>query len=449
MSKIICDICGTVFPDNAEVCPICGYPRQENEKTATETQSVSVDTEQEAKTSKHTKGGHFSSKNVKKRLKEQTGDTVKSGGDGVWKAVAAILLVAVIGVGVYIGYRFWSGTGDPTGTTTEPSETTTEPSVTDTVNLACTGIELSDEYVMLTSEIPSWKLSITVEPADTVDELVFESSDESVATVDSDGRIHAVGSGSAVITVTCGDMSRECLVTVALAETEPSGETEETQETEEPTEEPTEEVTEPTEPSEEEGTLKLSHTDVTLFSKGETFTINVTYNGASVSLTGVTWTSSDEDVATVKNGKVTAAGSGDATITAEYKGVKKTCIVRCSFKDEEPTEAPTEPTEDNTNVAGQVINPDEEKVRDHNWVINNYESISTDKYKREATISVGETFTLKLTNDAGQIASVAWKISDNSVVSMDKFTVVGLKAGTTKLTVTINGTTYTCIVRVK
>lgn len=438
MSKIICDICGTVFPDNAEVCPICGYPRQENEKTATETQSVSVDTEQEAKTSKHTKGGHFSSKNVKKRLKEQAGDTAKSGGDGVWKAVAAILLVAVIGVGVYIGYRFWSGTGDPTGTTAEPSETTTEPSVTDTVNLACTGIELSDEYVMLTSEIPSWKLSITVEPADTVDELVFESSDESVATVDSDGRIHAVGSGSAVITVTCGDMSRECLVTVALAETEPSGETEETQETEEPTEEPTEEVTEPTEPSEEEGTLKLSHTDATLFSKGETFTINVTYNGASVSLTSLTWTSSDEDVATVKNGKVTATGSGNATITVEYKGVKETCIVRCSFKDEEPTE-PTDTTEDNTNVAGQVINPDEEKVRDHNWVPN----------KTDVTIAVGESFTLRLTNDAGQIASVSWKIGDKTVASMDKFTVVGLKAGTTKLTVTINGTTYTCIVRVK
>lgn len=437
MSKIICDICGTVFPDNAEVCPICGYPRQENEKTATETQSVSVDTEQETKTSKHTKGGHFSSKNVKKRLKEQTGDAEKTGGDGLWKAIAAILLVAVIGVGAYIGYRFWSGNGDSTGTTTEPSETSTEPSVTDTVNLACTGIEISDEYVMLTSEIPSWKLSVTVEPADTVDEVVFESSDESVATVDSDGRIHAAGSGSAIITVTCGDMSRECLVTVALAETEPSGETEET---EEPTEEPTEETTEPTEPSEEaEGTLKLSHTDATLFSKGETFTINVTYNGASVSLTSLTWTSSDENIATVKNGKVTAAGSGNAVITVEYKGVKETCIVRCSFKDEEPTEAPTEPTEENTNVAGQVINPDEEKVRDHNWVPN----------KTDVTIAVGESFTLRLTNDAGQIASVSWKIGDKTVASMDKFTVVGLKAGTTKLTVTINGTTYTCIVRVK
>ena len=27
MSKIICDICGTTYPDTAEQCPICGCPR--------------------------------------------------------------------------------------------------------------------------------------------------------------------------------------------------------------------------------------------------------------------------------------------------------------------------------------------------------------------------------------------------------------------------------------
>ena len=27
MSKIICEICGTSYPDTAECCPICGYPQ--------------------------------------------------------------------------------------------------------------------------------------------------------------------------------------------------------------------------------------------------------------------------------------------------------------------------------------------------------------------------------------------------------------------------------------
>ena len=27
MSKIICDVCGTSYPDTADCCPICGCPR--------------------------------------------------------------------------------------------------------------------------------------------------------------------------------------------------------------------------------------------------------------------------------------------------------------------------------------------------------------------------------------------------------------------------------------
>ena len=28
MSKIICEICGTTYPDTAECCPICGCPKE-------------------------------------------------------------------------------------------------------------------------------------------------------------------------------------------------------------------------------------------------------------------------------------------------------------------------------------------------------------------------------------------------------------------------------------
>ena len=31
MSKTICEICGTSYPDNADKCPICGYVPDEDE----------------------------------------------------------------------------------------------------------------------------------------------------------------------------------------------------------------------------------------------------------------------------------------------------------------------------------------------------------------------------------------------------------------------------------
>lgn len=446
MNKIICDICGTVYPDNAEACPICGYPRQEHEKITAEpqpqTQAVAVDTEQEPRTTTRTKGGHYSSKNVKKRLKAQSGDTGKSGSGKGLKIFVILALIAVIGLGLFIGWRYLdgrNGADETSGTTAGTVETTSQP--TETEDLSCSMLAISEEMVELTAEDPTWKLSVTALPENTPDEILFSSSDESVVTVDAEGRMTAVASGSAVVTVTCGRMSRECFVTCTLEEQTQPSETTAPTETTAP-----EETTAPTETTapDAEGTLELSHTDVTLFSKGEAFTITVTYNGDAVSLASVIWSSTDEEVVTVSNGKASATGSGNAKIVAEYNGVQAECVVRCAFKDEEtePTEpsettAPTEP--DNTSVAGQVINPDEEAVRDHNWKPN----------KTDVTIAVGETFTLRLTNDAGQIASVSWSIGNGSVASMDRFTVMGLASGTTTLTVTINGTTYSCIVRVR
>ncbi len=47
-----------------------------------------------------------------------------------------------------------------------------------------------------------------------IDELVWSSSDESVATVNQSGRITTVGAGLATITVACGDVVASCLISV-------------------------------------------------------------------------------------------------------------------------------------------------------------------------------------------------------------------------------------------
>ena len=64
MSKIVCDICGTAYPETTDKCPICGSAKQ-IEGNASE--PAAEGGEQAAKTV--TKGGHFSNSNVRRRNK--------------------------------------------------------------------------------------------------------------------------------------------------------------------------------------------------------------------------------------------------------------------------------------------------------------------------------------------------------------------------------------------
>ena len=80
--------------------------------------------------------------------------------------------------------------------------------------------------------------------------------------------------------------------------------------------------------------LSLNRADFTLFTAGSTFQLKASPAGGSL-----TWTSSDESVATVSdNGTVTAVAVGTATITAKdaSTGLTATCIVRCDWEDEAP-----------------------------------------------------------------------------------------------------------------
>lgn len=60
----------------------------------------------------------------------------------------------------------------------------------------------------------SVRLSYTLTPADAVASVEWSSSNEAVATVDKRGIVRAVSSGSAVVSVSCGEYKSECQVTV-------------------------------------------------------------------------------------------------------------------------------------------------------------------------------------------------------------------------------------------
>lgn len=93
------------------------------------------------------------------------------------------------------------------------------------------------------------------------------------------------------------------------------------------------------EPEKEDKAISLTHTDVTLRSKGETFTLNLeNVPGIYAS----TYTSADPEIASVDEmtGLVTAAAPGNTTITVHLEseaGVRDfQCIVRCSWEEAEP-----------------------------------------------------------------------------------------------------------------
>ena len=89
--------------------------------------------------------------------------------------------------------------------------------------------------------------------------------------------------------------------------------------------------------------VELNKTSLTLdVNESETLTATITPSNATDK--SVTWESSDTNIATVENGKVTAVGAGNTTIKATVDGKSATCTVTVTALPEpEPEPEPTPP----------------------------------------------------------------------------------------------------------
>ena len=383
MNQIICDICGSSYPEDAERCPVCSYPRQGNEKTVAAAAVATQD---------HVKGGRFSSKNVKKRQKQQRRAQERAGKDPNKPLIITIvlLLIAIVLVAAFIVIRYFRmGFDWPWNAATEPAETTA-PVVTAPVEIPCAGLNLDESPLVLNALGEQAQLEIQVQPADTTDALRFVSDDPSIAEVTETGLVTVTGYGKTQITVTCGAFSKQIEV-FCWIETEPV-------------------ETETTEPKE----LTLTSTDVTCTKFHQTFSLYVKLGSKDISRSKITWSTSDPAVATVDNGTVTSVGKGMATITAEYDGQKAYCTVRCRFENE------TKPA-----VSDWRVRPSD-----------------------DVRIVVGETFRLRVKNSAGEEADVIWTMNKEGIISIEGNKVTGRATGTVKLKTEIDGVTLTCTVRV-
>lgn len=424
MSKIICDVCGTSYPETATQCPICGCVRPSEVLTV----DNSTDDAESLRSGTYTyvKGGRFSKANVKKRSRgehsipaepavvceEPVGQKGKSD-KGLIIAVCALLL-AIVAVVVYIALHFFTPgagagnketmglTDDTSASTTESTEnTTSEPTL---LEIPCVDIVVSKTVITFDKVGAAHLLNVTTNPGNTTDLITFNSSDDAVATVTDGGKIEAVGAGEATITITCGNATAQCHIVCDFEEQN----TDPTEQTEEPTV--------------ADADFKLNRDDFTLSKKGETWKL---YNG-DIPVKQITWSSDNEKVATIKDGVVTAVGKGNTVVRAEYNGVKLSCKVICAASVGayvEQTAPEDEPTASGT-----------------------YSISSTDVTLR---LNGSKSFELKLLDANNKAIDVVWSVANESVCAVSGNTVTALAVGDTTVSVTYEGETYSCTVRVR
>lgn len=152
-----------------------------------------------------------------------------------------------------------------------------------------TGIVLNKSTLNLTGVGDTETLIATTVPVGAT--VTWASNNEAVATVTSGGLVTAVAEGECTITASIEGASATCDVTVAVVHS-----------------------------------ITLDKDEITLTAVSQTSTITATTIPADAT---VVWESSDEEVATVADGVVTAVAEGTATITATIDGttVSATCDV--------------------------------------------------------------------------------------------------------------------------
>ena len=250
-------------------------------------------------------------------------------------------------------------------------------------------VSLNKSATILT-EGESETLTATITPSNaTGDKTVkWSSSNEAVATVDSNGKVTAKKAGTAVITATSSNgKTAGCTVTVKQKEIAITG-----------------------------ISLNKSTTSLTE-GESETLTATITPSNATGDKT-VKWSSSNEAVATVdSNGKVTAKKAGTAVITA---------------------------TSSNGKTAGCTVTVKQKEIA--------ITGISLNKSTTSLTEGESETLTATIApSNATGDKTVKWSSSNTAVASVDSAgKVTAKKAGTAVITATSsNGKSASCTVTVK
>jgi len=154
-----------------------------------------------------------------------------------------------------------------------------------TVNVSVTGVTLNEESLILQANTTtSEPLIATIEPENATNKnIIWTSDNEEIATIDENGFITTLTVGGATITVTTedGEFTDTCTLVVTISV----------------------------------NGVTLDKDTLSLTAGGDTGELIATVTPIDAVITDVTWTSSNEDVATVEDGVVTPLTAGTTTIT--------------------------------------------------------------------------------------------------------------------------------------
>ena len=193
-----------------------------------------------------------------------------------------------------------------------------------------TGVAAPESIDLVTNGENTKDLDAKLVPADATDvKLAYESSDESVATVDETGKVTAVANGECTITtyVTAktedAEASELSAVVVEAADSEEVDDSVATMPEDLAAMDSAFDVVPEDLKAETKVTVTTNVESVTLnktegvLTVGNTVTVTATVTPDTATNASVTWSSSDEAIATVDSeGKITAVAPGTATITA-------------------------------------------------------------------------------------------------------------------------------------
>nr|WP_193312306.1 Ig-like domain-containing protein [Bifidobacterium leontopitheci] len=238
-------------------------------------------------------------------------------------------------------------------------------------------------------------LTAKVTPADATDKsLTWSSSDKAVATVNADGKVTAVKAGKTTITATAANGVKGSLTVTVKAK----------------------DVTPETKP-----VTKVEVTGDDTVTVGDTIKLAAKITPADATDQSLTWTSTDEKIATVDaKGVVTGVAAGKATIAATAaNGVKGTLEVTVKAKEVTPETKP---------VTGVKVTG-----------------------KNELTEGDTTTLQAEITPADATDKSLTWTSSDKAVATVNADgKVTALKAGTTTITATAsNGVKGSLTITVK
>ena len=394
MDKIICDVCGTSYPVTANQCPICGYVRSSNEKTAPES----------AKYKPPVRGGRFSNSEVKRRKSGGQSShryAEKQNGIKGTNLVFGIAALAILALVIFVIYLIVSNLLSAANNPSAPDEDTKSTQATEMNDVLRPCQELHTDSVVIELGAAGAVASVqaTPVPADTTDTISYVSMNPAVATVSDTGVVTAVSTGETAITVRCGNatliITVKCTFTVEL----PEG-----------------------------SKWSMNRKDITLSKKGETWDLYSKTSTIPKNL--ITWTSDDESVAKIDGGIVEAVGRGKTTVHGEYNGVKYSCTIRCNVPKEDKPQEETKPEETTPEKKVKISHEDVTL-----WV------------DKEA---VDKSFSLYLKDADGKKLDVTWKASEEGYVTIEGNLITAVKGGKTiTISTTYEGVTYKCVVRVK